>query len=78
MPVALAAEVTTFAEASAVGLDTEMYTVAECRNTYIVRLEIDSDLYKIFASSTSDRGNYFFKSEANFQHQILSQFAWWI
>ncbi len=45
--VVLAAELTTFEEASVVGFDTEMCKITECRNKDIVRLEIDPDLYKI-------------------------------
>ena len=56
-------EVTTFAEASAVGLDTELYKAAERRITCIVRLEIGSDQYKISASLTSDRHNYLIEFE---------------
>ncbi len=52
MLVAGAAEVGKFAEALAVGLDTELCKASEHRNTDIVRLVIDSDQYKISASSS--------------------------
>jgi hypothetical protein len=63
MPVAGAAGITTFVEASAVRLDMEMHKVTESRNTYIVRLEMDYDLYKISVSSTSELRNSLFESE---------------
>ncbi len=73
MPITGAAEVTTLAEALAVGLDTEMYEVNERRNTYITHLEIDSDLYKISASSTSERRNYLVESAVYCRHLVLHQ-----
>jgi hypothetical protein len=42
----------------------QVYKMAEHSKTYIVGLEIDSDLFcKISASSTSDRRNYLVESE---------------
>ncbi len=43
-------EVTKFAEASAVGLDTKLYKVTKCRNAQTVRLKIGSDQYKVTKS----------------------------
>ncbi len=54
MLVAGVAEVTTFAETLAVGLNVKRM-LAEHRNTDFVRVVVDSDLYKISASLTSDR-----------------------
>ena len=58
MLVAFDSELSTFAEASAVGLDTKMDKVTEHRKTEIVRFETDFDLYKNSASSSSDRDKF--------------------
>ena len=75
MQVVGTAEVTTFAETLAVGLDTAMCKVAKRRSTDTVRLEIGSDLHKISPSLTCYRNSFLFKSEMYFRPLLLLQVA---